>query len=189
MSTLIQPAPNIGSQIERAVIAYLKTAFGDDASQYNFYFSNDWKKRVAPCIDVLAHKSTETIPHTRNESYMVRIDARWKGNNEAGQENPDANWVSINNFIGVIMAAMSVTDNGNANRVPIVTAADITTAGNALATAGSQQDNENNADMADFVAEYVEFKGSQRAEVVDGTFYIKEVRNFEIRAGNLPTTD
>jgi hypothetical protein len=183
MATQIAPAPNIGSQIERALIAYLKQAFGDEAANYNFYFSNDWKVRVPPLIDVLAHKSTETVPHTRNESYQVRIEAKWKGNNEAGQENPDANWVEINAFVGVVMAALSVTDS-DSSRVPVITALDITTAGRALATVGSAQDQVNNADMAAFTCEAVEFRGSQRAEAAEGSFFIKEVRNFEIRACN-----
>ena len=186
MASLLPPAPNIGSQIERAVIAYLIWFFNDQVAAFglNFYFSNDWKIRVAPLIDVLAHKSTETIPHTRNESYQVRIEVKWPGNNEVGQPNPDINWVTINSIIGMVMAAMSATDAGGADRVPVITAADMTTQGNLLATTGSEQDQENNADMAGLTVEYVGYQGAQRAESSEGTFFIKEVRNFEIRAGN-----
>jgi hypothetical protein len=196
MATLYPPAPNIGSQIERAVIAYLKSVFNDQKDNYTFYFSNDWKVREAPLFDVLAHKSTETVPHTRNESYQVRIEAKWLGTNVAGEPsnseaNPDTDWQAINRMIGVVMAAMSVGNPGaGPDDVAKTTAADITAAAWALAAS----DPTNNGDLAGvmdadgfptgFVVEYVEFKGAQRAEAVEGTFYIKEVRNFEIRAGN-----
>ncbi len=177
----LDPVPNVGSQIERALIAYFITCFpANTVSKYNFYFSNDWKKRVAPLVDVLAHKSTETVVHSRDESYMVRIEAKWKGNNVVGEANPDTNWVAINNFIGVIMAAMSQSDNGG--QTYDAACALITAAGRALAGAGSVTDQANNADMATFTCQYIEFKGSQRAEMADGAIVIKEVRNFEVRA-------
>ncbi len=189
MASNFAPVPNTGSQIERAVIAYLKVAFGADAALYQFNFSNDWAKRVAPLIDVLAHKSVETVPHTRNESYQVRIEAKWKGNSEAGAPNPDSNWVSINAFIGVIMAAMS--SYSASSPVYEYVAQQITAAGRALAVDASAGADPaqvltaaNNADMAAFTCEYVEYKGAQRAEISDGSLFIKEVRNFEIRAAN-----
>lgn len=181
MARLLAAVPNIGSQIERAVIAYLKWVFDTEAAQYNWYFSNDWQDRVAPLFDVLAHKSTETIPHTRNESYAVRIEAKWKGASIIGQTteaDPNTDWQKINDMIGLVMAAMSVSAGSPPDDLPSTIAQDITT----QAIAASSGDN---ADLAGFTVEYVEFKGSQRAEVSEGgTFYIKEVRNFEIRAGN-----
>ena len=180
MGTLYAAAPNIGSQIERAVIAYLKYVFNDTAANYGWYFSNDWQTRVAPLFDVLAHKSTETIPHTRNESYSVRIEAKWKGASVIGQTtetDPNTDWQTINAMIGVVMAAMSVSAGSPPGDVPETIAADITAQARAAATG-------ENEDLANLTVEYVEFKGSQRAEASDGTFHIKEVRNFEIRAGN-----
>lgn len=180
MATKFNPVPNVGSQIERAVIAFLKDAYADDASKYQFLFSNDWKTRKAPHIEVLAHKSTETVPHTGIETYAVRIEWKWKGTNQAGEENVDANWRDINAFVGVGMAAFSQTENnlGNADTLPATVAAEITRLGRALAT----EDPDHQADMADFTCSYVEYKAAQRAEQGDGTFFIKEVRNFEIKA-------
>jgi len=181
MATKYPPAPNIGSQIERALICYFKVCYGDDAAKYGFYFSNDWQKRQAPCVDFLAHKSTETIAHTRNESYMVRLEWKWKGNDVMGEnEGAVADWSEINDFVGVGMAGMSVSDNGDPNRIPVIVAADIT----AAAVAAAQADPDNYKDLESFVCEFVEYKGAQRAESADGTFFIKEIRHFEIRAGN-----
>jgi len=196
MGTKYPPAPNIGSQIERALIAYLQGVFGEEAAGYNWYFSNDWKVRQAPFIAVLAHKSTETVKHTRNESYMVKIEAEWKGTNVAGQpagDNPDTDWLTINRMIGLVMAGMSVSGGGGPNDVPETTAQDITAAAWAAAGAAPDVDGDlaGTADgdghwLTGFAVEYVEYHGAQRAQVdPGGTLYITEVRNFEIRAGNL----
>ena len=187
----ITPVGNVGSQIERAILAYLQSVMeGADAAATGFYFSNDWRTRSAPLIDVLAHKSTETTPHTRNESFAVRIEVKWPGNNIAGETNPDTNWVAINNLVGTVMAAMSEANaNGDTDTVPATTSALITAAGRALAVDQSSgadpalvQAALNNADMLNFTCDYIEFKGSQRAESSGDSFIIKEVRNFEVRA-------
>lgn len=192
----IAPVPNVGSQLERAVIAYLQACFkkaaiaGLGLADVGFYFSNDWKGRVPPLIDVMAHASTENPPHTRNESYNVRIEAEWKGANEPGVTNTESNWIFINNLIGIVMAALSQTDSAtDVSAGARVTAQLITQAGRALAVDGSNgldpaqvQDALNNADMVNFTCSFVEFKGSKRADVSQGKIWIKEVRNFEMRA-------
>jgi len=78
------------------------------------------------------------------------------------------------------MAGMSVSDTGDPNRIPVIVAADIT----AAAVAAAQADPDNYGDLETFVCEFVEYKGAQRAEAAEGTFFIKEIRHFEIRAGN-----
>ena len=192
----IAPVPNVGSQIERAVIAYLKSCFiaanieGLTSDKLNFYFSKDWATRTPPLIDVLAHKSKENPPHTRNEDYQVKIMAEFPGVNQPGVQNTESNWMQLNNMIGLVMAALSQTDSEtDVSAGARVTAGLITQSGRALAVDASNgtdpvqvQDAANNADMADFTCTYVEFIGSQRAEVSDGTIWIKEVRNFEMRA-------
>lgn len=155
----------------------------------NFYFSNDWKKRMAPLVDVLAHKSTESQTHTRGESYMTRIEAKWKGTNQPGETNPDTNWKEINDLIGVVMAGLSQAEGGDQNFR--VTSLAISVAGRRLAVLGTAavsdakaNDVANNADMATFVCDFIEFKGSQRAEQAAEGLFLKEVRNFEIHAWN-----
>ena len=192
----ITPTPNVGSQLERAVIAYLQACFkqanlaGLTLDVLNFFFSNDWKTRAVPLIDVLAHKSTEDPPHTRNESYMVKIEAKWPGTNQAGVANTEFNWIQINNLMGIVMSALSQTNSGtDVSAGARVTAQLVTQAGRALAVDGSDgsdpaqvADAANNADMVSFTCDFVEFKGSLRANTDGDSVWIKEVRNFEMRA-------
>lgn len=180
VATKFNPIPNTGSQIERAVLALMQDAYGDEAGNYEYLFSNDWKIRNAPYIQVIAVKSVETVPHTGIETFSVAVEWKWKGNNEAGQTNPDANWSSINAFVGVGMAALSqmAGNLGNPNTLPLTVAAEITRLGRLLATA----DPTNHGDMANFTCSYVEFKGSHRAESDGQSLFIKEVRQFEICA-------
>ncbi len=192
----IAPVPNPGSQVERAVIAYLKACFiaaklpGLGLDKLNFYFSKDWKDRTPPLIDVLAHKSVENPPFTRNEDYQVKITAEGPGVNQPGASNTESNWLQLNAMIGLVMAALSQTNSAtDVSAGARVTAGLITNSGRALAVDASggadpaqKLDAENNADMAAFTCSFVEFKGSQRAEISDGTIWIKETRNFEMRA-------
>lgn len=185
----LTPIPNIGSQVERAIIAMLWLAYGGTKPLGSFYFSNDWQKRVAPLIDVFAHKSTEEVKHSRVEAYAVKVQSEWQGTAQPGVANPDANWKSINDDIGVVMAALSLTDDdGDTYRAA---AYQIAQAGRRLAVlgkidgTGTAQDILNNADMADFYCDYLEFKGSQRGEISDGSLFITEIRHFQLNACNL----
>jgi hypothetical protein len=175
------PVGNIGSMIERAVIAYLRAAYDPAAAAgYNFYHSNSPLKRSAPAIDVLASRSSEEIIHSRAESFAVRIEAKLK---DAAADSVD--WPALNNFIGVVMAAMSQTDNGRDYRS---TAWGITQAGRRLAVLPDPADansTTNNADMAQFYCDYLQCNGSQRAAAAGDDFVIMEVRNFTINACNL----
>ena len=187
--------PNPGSQIERAVIAYLKSHFiaknlpGLTSDKLNFYFSKDWASRVPPLIDVLAHKSVENPPHSRSEDYQVKITAEGPGTNQPGATNTESNWLLLNNMIGVVMSALSLVDpNTDPSEGAKVVGSLITAAGRALAVDASAAtdpaqvlDAQNNADMANFTCTFSEFKGSQRAEISEGTIWIKETRNFEMR--------
>ena len=187
------PVPNVGSQIERAVIAYLKESFdlpgsfdAANIARPNFYFSNDGNDRQAPLIDVLADSSSEVPTFSNDEDYNVRIKAEWPAGNQPGQTNPGWNWVQINNFIGVPVAAMSQTTTGQDRQA---TADAITAAGRALAVDASggadpvkARDAANNADMVNFTCLKVMSRGSRRAQNVNGALYFFEVRNFLISA-------
>ena len=185
----LDPVPNIGSQIERAMIAWFFECYGGGLQFSQFYFSNDWRKRVPPLIEVFAHKSAESVKHSRAESYQVTVDAEWTGTVQPGEPNPDMNWKQINDLIGVAMAAMSLTDDGGASYR--AAALKISVAGRRLAVFGTAaisataSDITNNADMVDFYCDFVEFKGSQRLGAKDGTLFLMEKRFFEVRACNL----
>lgn len=175
MPAKFEPIPNVGSQIERAVLALLMDAYGDDASKYQFIFTNSGIKRATPYIEAIAKKSTTQVPHTGNQSYIVEIE--WKYDGSPAEVD---NWKEINNFVGIGMAALSQTANnlGHPNTLPATVSAEINRCGRALATTAP----DNHADMADFTCLYIEHKGDVRAEGNGDTFYITEKRIFEISA-------
>ena len=180
--SVIAAVPNVGSQIERAIVAYFKDAYGAafiTAQSLNFYTSNDWQVRNDPCISVLASHSDETPTYSMDKDYFVTVEAVWKGNNEIGQVNLESNRVSIDNLIGVAEAAMSQKYNDtDQNRK--ATCDNINTFGRALA---SGADAANNADMANFTCLKVMSMGDRRAEKnAAGGVNLREVRTFKVSA-------
>ena len=177
---VIPAIPNVGSQIERAMVAYFMDAYGADfiATQgLNFYTSNDWKVRVAPCISVLASHSEETPTFSMDKDFFVTVEAVWKGNNEVGQPNTEINRVSIDNLIGVAEAAMCQTTTGQNRQA---TCDSINSFGRALA---SGTDAANNSDMAAFTCLKVMSMGDRRAEKnAQGGVNLREVRTFKVSA-------
>ena len=177
---VINPVPNVGSQIERAIVAMLQDAYGSTcitAQGLSFYTSNDWKVRNAPNISVLASHSEETPTYSMDKDYFVTIEVVWKGNNEIGQTNNEANRVSIDALIGVAEAAMCQTTTGQ-DRQATCTA--INTFGRALA---SGPDAANNADMVNFTCLRVMSMGDRRAEKNGaGGVNLREVRTFKVSA-------
>ena len=178
--SVIATVPNVGSQIERAIVAYFMDAYGAafiTAQGLNFYTSNDWKQRDDPCISVLASHSDETPTYSMDKDYFVTVEAVWKGNNEIGQANLESNRVSIDNLIGVAEAAMSQATTGQNRQA---TCDNINTFGRALA---SGTDAANNADMANFTCLKVMSMGDRRAEKnAQGGVNLREVRTFKVSA-------
>jgi|ERR1019366_1864487 hypothetical protein len=178
--SVIASVPNVGSQIERAIIAYFADAYGAAfiaAQSLNFYTSNDWKVRNAPCISVLASHSEETPTYSMDKDFFVTVEAVWKGNNEIGVVNTESNRVSIDNLIGVAEAAMCQTTTGQ-NRQATCTS--INTFGRALATGA---DAANNEDMVNFTCLKVMSMGDRRAEKnAAGGVNLREMRTFKISA-------
>lgn len=192
----IQPIPNVGSQIERALIAYFYEIWPatDTFPRPDFHFSNDWKLRDATragLIDVLAFGSTENPTFTGNNDYNCRVVAKWPGANQPGQENKDFHWGQINRLIGVPEAALKLADQASHNDYRIA-AARISAAGRRLAIFGtpevagaSDTDRDNNSDMVDFLCDWVKFNGSERAKNDPNQgIVLVEQRNWLIRAYN-----
>jgi hypothetical protein len=182
------PSGNVGSQVERAVVAHLEWFLAAcNLPPINFYFANDGRDRQPPLIEVLAHKSTEGPTHSRDEIVDVRIELEWPGVNQPSQPNPDWNWVQVNKFIGSVMAAMSISDNGGQDYA--ATCASLSQYGRLLATDASKggdpvqvKQAADNYDMVNFTAQYLRYKGFQRAMISNGALYFREIRNFEIDA-------
>jgi len=176
MPAKFTPMPNTGSQIERAVLALLQDAYGEElAANYKFIFTNCGIQRAVPYIEVIAKRSVIEPPHTGNHSFTVEIE--WKYD---GSPQETANWREINEFVGIGQSALSQTEAnaGDPNTLSDTVRAEINRLGRALAVS----DPDHHADMADFTCLYLEHKGDIRAESSGDTFYIVEKKVFEIRA-------
>lgn len=184
----ITPSPNPGSQLERALNAFFYDAFAEQDEKYRlgwdqFYHSIDWKRRALPLVETIAHRGDENVAHSRIERLMTRIEFRWKGSNELGQENNDANLVYINTMIGVIMAALSQTDQPGDGNFQLA-CLKLSAAGRRLAVLGRADEPgtdieiANHADMATFLCDKLQYRGPIRAETTGEAFVIREVRNF-----------
>jgi len=188
MAIDFSPSGNVGSQVERAVIAHLKW-FLQQAGlpAIEFRFGNDGRDRPDELIEVVSMKSTESPTHTRNEICEVRIELVWPGRDDPNTQSGNWNWIKINQYIGTIMAAMSVSDNAGNDYA--ATCALLNKWGSALAVDASGGLNptqvaiaKDNADMANFTAQYLRYRGAARAGVSGGAIVYREIRNFEIDA-------
>ena len=188
------PQKNVGSQVERAIIALLFDVWPKSVQFPNFYFSNDWKARKANpngLIDVLCISATENPPFSACKDCNVNIMAEWPGINQPGAVNSEFNRVQINNLIGVSEAALRLTNNGTDY---MASAWKMTAVGRRLAVLGmshifgsqaSAMDNvANNADMATFICDFVEGKTDVRAKGDKQGTWLTEERTWMIRAYN-----
>lgn len=190
----VNPSPNPGSQLDRALWAYLHEIWPvtDTFPRPNFYITNDNRLRdtgTVGLLDIMSHDATEATTHTRNEYWTTRLNAEWPGANQPGQTDSTWNHHRINQFIGVVMAALSQTDN--AGQDYRATCLKITAAGRRLAIFGNPEctgtaaDIANNADMAAFNCDQLEYKGAQRAAPDrEGGFFFGETRSFQFHVGN-----
>ena len=193
---IFTPAPNIRSQIERALRAWLTECGVGTYDQ--FRLSHDYRERQVidkkgnrvPLIDLLCISATEKPKNTRVESWQVRIDPEWDAVTQPNESNPNWNWVQINQLTGLIMAAMSQTSNGGANFLD--TALQISVMGRRLAVLGPMGAPANpsavadNVDMALFYCNYVEYQSALGAAKKEhGGLVFKEQRNFVIDGCNL----
>ncbi len=179
-----KPMPNVGSQLERALAAWFVVC-GICKAADNFV-TNDNRERTFPMNEIIAHKSTEIPHHSRVESFMVVVACEFPAAQVEGQ--PAAwSWQQINVWVGNVMAALSITDNGGQDYRATCKA--ITDAGRNLAvdqSSGSDplevQFAKDNADMANFTCMYLRFTGSVRAKQSSKGVQFVEERNFEIHA-------
>jgi len=191
---ILLPSPNIRSQIERAVRAYLMDC--GVATFEQFRLSHDYRERQVidtktglrvPLIDIFGISASEEIKNSRVETWQVRIDPEYDAATQPSDTNPNWNWTAINYLTGLIMAAMSQTSNNGANYLD--TALMISVFGRQLAVLGANgtgNDIADYADMALFCCDYVEYTsalGTGKNE--GGGLVFKEQRNFQLRACNL----
>ncbi len=188
----LQPVPNIRSQIERALRAYLADCGVGTVEQ--FRLSHNYSQREiidknnnrVPLIDIFGVHATEEVKNSRVETWVVRIDPEYDAATQPDDTNPNWNWKAINNLVGLVMAAMSQTSNKGGNYLS--TALMISVFGRRLAVLGADgtgNDAADYADMAIFACDYVDYAGAVGLGKNNGALIFQEQRNFTIRACNL----
>ncbi len=177
MPSALTPVTNLGSANERALRAYLKSAFADEADGVCWAVSNDFQARTAPLVEFLDAGGQEDPPHTRREVHRVTIRYKWPGSQEP-TATAGNHFADINRVAGLIMAAMSQSDDGGKSYK--ATAAAITAAGRLLATTGTALEQTQNADMAAYTCDYVRYIESVRAESDGVNLHLMEARVFEL---------
>ena len=188
--------PNIGSQIDRALKAYFL------ANQANpqpivapdwdggIFLTLDNKDRSNPCRTIFAHDAQESVRFSGNQEFTVEIIDQFEALVQPNQANAGFNRVAIDNQVGIMMALMMISSNGDDLDQ---TVSNITNAGRALATFGagglsySAKQAQNNADMAQFTCLFVEPFGQKRGHptnddgIANRTHWVEQ-RTFKITA-------
>lgn len=173
--TLLAPSGNFGSQVDRAICAFLIANGCGDASSVNPSYSVETNKY--PVTIVKAYQSQHDPMLTGREVYQVHIQMKESAVSASGEPNPEFNRTRIDALAGAVMACMMQSDDGNTLDY---TAGLITAAGRALNTGSPLPSGQNNADMSDFTIDHIYFKGSQRGTPDDDGSAWVEVRIFEV---------
>lgn len=155
--------PNVGSQLDRAIIAYLISL--EVGTSENIYPAHTSIEKVLPSITVKSYSSSHE-QQSGVENYQVSIQCMAEA--VIDSSTPTV----IDNLVGLVMAAMLQSEDGETLDY---TAAQITETGRALAVS----DPDSNADMADFTLNHLYYKGAQRGKPDDDNSIWAEVRNFE----------
>jgi hypothetical protein len=187
--------PNVGSQIDRALRAYfIQNSATPQSAPDNggIFLTLDSGDRTNPLRTIFAHDGQESVKFSGSQEYMVLITDQFDAVIQPGQTNPGFNRVSIDAQVGAMMyLMMQSSDGATLNQ----TVKNITDAGRALVVlksagglAPTQQDADNDADMADFTCMFVEPAGQKRGHPVNDehggierTFWV-ESRAFRITA-------
>lgn len=179
MPDAISPLPNVGSQLDRAVVALL-ISLGCGTAEDTYPQWRNFKNVFVGGANtkVHAHTSDGKPRITTKEIFQVQITINFQAQNQPGETAHSLNRVNADKRIGLIMAALMQSD-GNSLRQA---ANAITDAGRALATAGSAEERQANADMANFTCTDVYYVGAKRGEPdAEGSFWV-EIRHFEMHA-------
>lgn len=168
--------PNVGSQLDRAVAAYL-AGLGINGGAVYPAFSVATK--TYPVVKVVSRQSSQDPELTGNEKFRVNIEVRQSAASAAKPVNLESQRVALDLLVGQIMAAMMQTQDGGT--LDYVCAL-ITAAGISLSTTGTATQKANNADMAAFSCLYMRYIGATRGEPEEENLAWVEIRTFEITA-------
>jgi len=171
--------PNIGSQIDRAIVAYL-------ASVNAGYITDDLAAQILPAnspvekgqytIVVHAVRGQNQPERVGNKLFNIQIRIEYSAVTEVSDPNPEGARVLLDQVVGQVAYALLQSDDGQSLNY---TARAITTAGRALSNTGTAQSKANNADMANFTLQYLFDQGQTRGEPNEEGASWVEVLNFD----------
>lgn len=173
--TLLAPTGNFGSQIDRAICAFLIINCCGDST--NVSPSTSIAVNKYQLIQVKAFQSQHDPMLTGRESYQVQIQCKASAITESGNPNPEFRRAQLDALRGQALACLMQSDDDNTLDY---TAAAITKAGRALNTGITLPDGQNNADMSDFTIDHLYWRGSTRGEPDDEAAAWVEILNFEV---------
>lgn len=175
---VLDPIPNNGSQVERAIRAWLVECTSGNIGITKLtndvmFVTNDSRVRpnldgLVGILDIFAERSEHDPVHSGNEIWNVTLRGKFHATVQPGQSNAQFNRVQIDQLIGVVDAAMRQTNDGQNMDA---TQDGITDSGRALATTGTAQERADNADMAEFTCLYVWYVGASRGHPNDDDGY------------------
>jgi hypothetical protein len=181
----ITAIPVIGSQLDRAIVAYL---IANGVGLWRWTKQGDcviWPAdglavRTYPNVTVWSHRSTHTPVLTGIEEFETSITCKFSAAGAVQAANPYAIRVARDAILGLALACMLQSDDGSTLDA---TARAITAAGRALVTKGTAQEQANNADMAAFTCLHVYYLGTTARGLPEeeGCDWV-EVRGFRISA-------
>jgi hypothetical protein len=181
--TALVPTPNPGSQLDRAITAFLiQNGIGKWAVQNKgdciIVPADSLEIKTYPNVTVWSHSSQHDPVQTGNEYFQVRITCKFSAAGAKQSANPYAARVARDKIVGTLMAAMMQSSD---NSTLDYTAMLITQAGNAMATSGTIEQQANNADMTQFTCLHVYYLGTEsRGEPDEAGCDWVEVRSFKI---------
>ena len=190
----LTPTPNPGSQLDRAICAFLiSQGVGDWAAQEPgdviVIPADGLEIKSYPNVTVLSMSSNHDPMLTGIEVFQVHIAIKFSATGLLNQKtlagpiqqaNPYSTRVARDAVVGLVMAAMMQSED---NATLDYTAGLITAAGRALATSGSDQEQANNADMTEFTCQHLYYTGTVARGKPDeeGCAWV-EVRGFRVIA-------
>lgn len=170
------PAPyhNLGSKLDRAIVAYLISAAAGTAA--DILPANSRAKKNYPVTVVQSRRGIPNPDLSGNYLVDVRVMVEYSAVQEPNEANAEKNRVAADLRLAKTYDALMQSDNDEDLRA---TCGLIEAAGRALVNAGSATDKANNADMADFSINGWYDKGFERGEPdQEGCAWV-EVLNFQ----------
>lgn len=180
------PFGNIRSKLDRAIVAYLQTAGVCDLiypGQYGGVIPAADDGTTPLWVVVRSHQGTEEVLLSGVWRFKVECAVHGPANPQPNQVNLAGQRVSFDSIFSAMHDALMTSEDSN--QTLQATADAITDAGRALATTGTDQEKQNNADMVDFTCQYwyppISLDGgSPRTEGTPGSMTLwKELAVFE----------